>query len=252
VSTAVTPRQEAPPPPGAPDANAFKYVAFEDRFRGSREEIRQRLLPYLPLFSGATNVVDIGCGRGEFLDLFREHGVAARGIDVNDEMVEACRARGLTADRADALAFLESQPDDSIGGLTAIQVVEHLEPEYLMRLIEIARHKLKPGAHMVLETINAACWAAFFDSYIRDFTHAHPIHPDTLKYLVQVSGFASTELRYLAPIAERDKLPKVSVSDDAGQVDPHMIDLIETVNAHADRLNNQLFTFRDFAVVARK
>jgi O-antigen chain-terminating methyltransferase len=209
-------------------------------------------MPYLPLFSGATNVVDIGCGRGEFLDLFREHGIAARGIDVNDEMVEACRARGLAADRADALTFLESQPDDSVGGLTAIQVVEHLEPAYLMRLIETARHKLAPGAHMVLETINAACWAAFFDSYIRDFTHAQPIHPDTLKYLVQASGFGSTELRFLMPIADHDKLPKVHVSGESGQIDQNLIDLAETINAHADRLNNQLFTFRDFAVVARK
>lgn len=235
-----------------PDPNAFKYVGFEDRFRGSREDVRQRLVPYLPLFAGATNVVDIGCGRGELLDLFREHGIGARGIDINDEMVDACRSRGLQADRADALAFLESQPDNSLGGVIAIQVVEHLEPGYLMRLIETAHHKLAPGAHLVLETINAACWAAFFDSYIRDFTHAHPIHPDTLKYLVQASGFGSTDLRFLAPVSEHEKLPTVKLPDEFGALDQTVIDLIETINAHADRLNNQLFTFRDFAVVARK
>jgi len=238
--------------PQAPDPNAFKYVGFEDRFRGSREEIRQRLLPYLPLFAGATNVVDIGCGRGELLDLFREQGAGARGIDINDEMVDTCRSRGLQADRADALGFLLAQPDNSLGGVVAIQVVEHLEPGYLMQLIETAHHKLAPGAPLVLETINAACWAAFFDSYIRDFTHAHAIHPDTLKYLVQASGFGSTELRFLAPIDEYDKLPTVKMPETPGVADQTTIDLVETVNAHADRLNKQLFTFRDFAVVARK
>jgi hypothetical protein len=78
----------------APDPNAFAYVAFEDRYRGSTDEIRKRLQDYLPLFAGATNVLDVGCGRGELLDLLREQGVQARGIDINDEMVALCRTRG--------------------------------------------------------------------------------------------------------------------------------------------------------------
>jgi SAM-dependent methyltransferase len=236
------------------DIDAFKYLAFEDRFRGSREEIRRRLSDYPPLFAGARAVLDIGCGRGELLDLFREHGVDARGIDVNDEMVEACRARGLSAERADALAYLSAQPDGSLGGLIAIQVVEHLEPPYLMRLIETAHHKLAPGAPMVLETINAACWAAFFDSYIRDFTHVRPLHPDTLRYLVQASGFTNADVQFRSEFPPQDRLRTVSLPAAPPNTPEQtaIAELSEAVNAQAERLNAQLFTHRDFAIVARR
>ena len=251
----------SPAAPSAPlaaladtDVDAFKYVAFEDRFRGSREEIRQRLSDYPPLFAGARAVLDIGCGRGELLDLFREHGVDARGIDVNDEMVAACRARGLAAERADALTYVSALPDGSLGGLIAIQVVEHLEPAYLMRLIETAHHKLAPGAPLVLETINAACWAAFFDSYIRDFTHVRPLHPETLRYLVQASGFTHAEIQFRSEFASHDRLRTVSLSGASPETPEQaaIAELSEAVNAHAERLNAQLFTHRDFAVIARK
>jgi 2-polyprenyl-3-methyl-5-hydroxy-6-metoxy-1,4-benzoquinol methylase len=237
--------------PAAIDTNAYKYVVFEDRYRGSREEIQRRLAEYPPLFEGARNVLDIGCGRGELLGLLRDRGIEARGIDINDEMVEVCRSRGLTAERADALTYLSAQPDASLGGLIAIQVVEHLEPGYLMQLIDAAYQKLKPGAPMVFETINAACWAAFFDSYIRDFTHARPLHPDTLRYLVQASGFARVDIKYLAPVADQDKLPRVRMMSDEDAT-PTVVELVEGLNAHANRLNSQLFTYRDFAVVAHR
>jgi O-antigen chain-terminating methyltransferase len=234
-----------------PDTDAFKYVGFEDRFRGSHEEIRQRLVPYLPLFAGAANVLDAGCGRGELLELFREQGISARGIDINDEMVAECRARGLTAERADALTYLEAQPDGSLGGLAAIQVVEHLEPAYLMRFLETAHHKLAAGAPLVLETINPACWTAFFDSFLRDLTHTRPLHPDTLQYLVQASGFLTSDVRYLSPVSDKDKLPSVTVTPPS-DADPTLTDVVETINAHATRLNSRLFTFRDYAIVAHK
>ena len=252
-SSSAMPSIAAPATTGA-DIDAFKYLAFEDRFRGSREEIRRRLSDYPPLFAGARAVLDIGCGRGELLDLFRDHGVDARGIDVNDEMVEACRARGLSAERADALAYLSAQPDGSLGGLIAIQVVEHLDPPYLMRLIETAHHKLAPGAPMVLETINAACWAAFFDSYIRDFTHVRPLHPDTLRYLVQASGFTNTEVQFRSEFPPQDRLRTVSlpVAPPNTPEQTAIAELSEALNAQAERLNSQLFTHRDFAIVAKK
>ena len=243
-----------------PDPSAFAYVAFEDRYRGSTDEIRRRLQDYLPLFAGATNVLDVGCGRGELLDLLREQGVQARGIDINDEMVARCRERGLTADKADAIAFLNAQPEQSLGGLIAIQVIEHLEPTYLIRFIEAAYRAMKSDAPLVLETINAACWSAFFDSYIRDFTHARPLHPDTMRYLVQASGFRSVEIRFRSPFAPEERLPTMPLppappsgeTPAAGPSTAALGDLIEALNAHAERLNARLFTHRDYAIVARR
>jgi 2-polyprenyl-3-methyl-5-hydroxy-6-metoxy-1,4-benzoquinol methylase len=247
----------SPSATATPDLNAFAYVAFEDRYRGSTDEIRKRLQDYLPVFAGAANVLDVGCGRGELLDLLREQGVEARGIDINDEMVAICRDRGLKAEKADAIAFLNAQPEHSLGGLIAIQVVEHLEPSYLIRFIEAAHRAMKTDAPLVLETINAACWSAFFDSYIRDFTHVRPLHPDTMRYLVQAGGFRSVEIQFRSPFGREDRLPTVPLPaaeppGDMPAAGPSMADLIEALNAHAERLNSRLFTHRDYAIVARR
>ena len=121
------------PPTSAYDG--YKYVAFEDNFRGSQAEIRSRVAGYLPYFEGATNVLAVGCGRGEFLDLLRERGVTASGIELNHDMVEVCRTRNLLVSEGDAVSYLGTLPDDSLGGLFAAQVVEHLEPEYLLKFL---------------------------------------------------------------------------------------------------------------------
>ncbi len=199
----------APGVPGVPglpgaDLDAYKYLGFEDAFRGSQQEIRRRLEEYVPLFAGQSDVLDIGCGRGEFLDLLRAAGISARGLDLNHEMVEESRRRGLDVAEGDALGYLQGLPDASLGGLFAAQVVEHLPPDYLMRLLETAAHKLRPGAVVVLETINPACWLAFFESYIRDLTHVRPLHPETLQYLLRVSGFTDVSIAFKAPDARVD------------------------------------------------
>jgi SAM-dependent methyltransferase len=221
---------------------AWKYVGFEDRFRGSRDEIRRRLEAYVPVFDGATDVLDIGCGRGEFLNLLREHGIGARGLDLNHEMVEVCRAQGLEAVEGDALGYLRTLPDQSLGGLFAAQVAEHLEPDYLLELLEEAFVKLRPGSAIVLETINVASWFAFFSSYIRDITHVRPLHPDTLSYLLTAHGFQEVSVRYSAPSPDRDKLVRVAGE---GIVE-------DALNANADKLNALLFTDMDYAAIGRR
>jgi len=224
---------------------SHKYVGFEDAFRGSTDAIRAQLADYVPLFAGASDVLDIGCGRGEFLGLLREQGVSGRGIDLNDAMVEVCRGKGLDASNADALSYLGGLPDQSLGGLFAAQVVEHLEPAYLTRLLETAFEKLRPGAPIVLETINPACWFAFFESYVRDITHVRPLHPDTLKFLLIASGFNQIDIRYRAPYPEHEKLQPIAPGAIA-------TDAIETLNANVNKLNQLLFTYLDYAAVARR
>ena len=230
----------------AHDSNALSssYVGFEDQFRGSADAIRSRLLEYVPIFTGASDVLDVGCGRGEFLRLLAEHGVSARGIDLNQAMVDVCRDQGLNATVADLLPYLRSLPDGSLGGLFAAQVVEHLQPGYLTHFLDVAFEKLRPGAAIVLETINPACWFAFFESYVRDITHVRPLHPDTLKFLLVATGFQQVTIRYRAPYPDHEKLQRVA--------SPGFGDAAETLNANVDKLNSLLFTYLDYAAVGRR
>lgn len=221
---------------------SFKYVGFEDQFRGSATVIRERLQDYLPLFAEQHDVLDIGCGRGEFLDLLRQQGVHARGLDINHEMVEVCRQRGLEATEGDALGYLRSLPDESLGGIFAAQVVEHLEPDYLVGLLQRAGEVLRPGGVLALETVNVACWFAFFQSYVRDITHVRPLHPETLAYFVRASGFPHVDVEYRSPYPDAHKLQHVP----GGEA------LHYAVNANVDKLNSLLFTHLDYAVIARK
>jgi SAM-dependent methyltransferase len=230
------------------DLDSHKYVAFEDQFRGSADDIRQRVSTYVPLFAGAADVLDIGCGRGEFLMLLREQHVSARGIDLNPSMVDVCREKGLDAHHADALAYLRGQPDASLGGLFAAQVIEHLAPDYLIQLLDAAFDKLRPGSAIVLETINPGCWFAFFESYIRDITHSQPIHPDTLKHLLIASGFQQIDIQYRAPYPEWEKLQPLA----SGRLETTLAEHVETLNANVEKINRLLFTYLDYAAVGRR
>lgn len=233
---------------------AYQYVGFEDKFRGSESAIRQRQADYVEYFKGQSNVLDVGCGRGEFLDLLRDNGISSKGLDLNPEMVEVCKSRGLDATAADARSYLSGVADESLGGLIAIQVVEHLQPSYLTEMLGLAFDKIRPGGRIVLETINPACWVAFFESYIRDLTHVKPIHPETLQYLLQASGFANVEIVYRAPIAPEGKLQKVSArpthyGDSATDA---LTELVSSFNGNVDRLNERIFSFQDFAAIATR
>lgn len=243
-----------PPVPSPTDGHDdYKYVGFEDQFRGSEQAIQQRLLAYVPIFEGRSDVLDIGCGRGELLSVFKASGIGSRGIDANGDMAAIARERGLEATHADALGYVRSLPEGSLGGVIATQVVEHLEPSYLMRLLDAAARALQPGAPIVLETINAACWLAFFSSYIRDFTHVRPVHPETLQYLLRASGFERVAIRYSAPVPDQVKMKTIDLPADVlGSPDSSAIALTQiahTLNANAIVLNNLMFTHLDYAAV---
>ena len=234
--------------------DSYKYVGFENHFRGSTDDIRERLTAYLPHFSGVTDVLDVGCGRGEFLDLLRESGVTARGIDTNHEMVQVCLKRGVAAEEGDALTYLRGIPDGSLGGLFSAQVVEHLEPGYLLSLLDAAFLKLRPGAVLILETINAASWSAFFHSYIRDLSHVRPLHPDTLQYFVTASGFQNVRVEYRSPLPASFKLEPLPAHDDetSTEAPPASANLVHAFNRNVEKVNSLLFADQDFAVIAER
>ena len=232
------------------------YVAFEDQFRGSDDEIGERLRAYVPIFEGASDVLDIGCGRGELLHALKSAGIPAKGVDANGEMAAIARERGLDAVQGDALSYVTARVDASIGVIIATQVVEHLEPAYLIRLIAAAAQKLRPGAPIVIETINPACWLAFFSSYIRDLTHVRPVHPETLQYLLRASGFNRVDIRYSAPVPDHMRMKTIDLpaeivsSHDARSV--ALARVAHTLNANAVILNNLMFTHLDYAAIAHR
>ena len=154
----------------------------------------------------ASDVLDVGCGRGEFLALLPEHGISARGIDVNPAMVDVCRAHGLDAVTADALPTSRRARTDHLGGCLRRRSSSTSQTALPDAVARRGVRQTAAGAPIVLETINPACWFAFFESYIRDLTHVRPVHPDTLKYLLIASGFQHVEIRYRAPYPESDKL----------------------------------------------
>ena len=238
----------------AGEDEASAYVSFEDVFRGAPGDIAERQRAYLDCFAGASDVLDIGCGRGEFLELLRERGVVARGIDTNPEMVARCVERGLSATRADALNHLTALPEHAVGGIFSAQVVEHLEADYLVRLTQEMHRVLRPGGRAVVETINPTSWIAFFSAYLRDVTHRHPLHPDTLEYLLRAAGFRDVRVAYSSPPPAASRLERVAVDRElsATPAGAALVELADVFNRNADRLNDLVFADQDYAVIATR
>jgi SAM-dependent methyltransferase len=222
------------------------YFGFELQMRGTTEEIRARQEPYVDDFRAAAPVLDVGCGRGEFLDLLREAGIAAHGVDSDSEMVAFCRGQGLDVAERDALAHLESLPDASLGGIFAAQVVEHLPPARLVGFLALAAAKLRPRGVLVAETINPLSLIAL-GHYFADITHAQPLVPMTLELLARQSGFERAEVRYLNQPAVADRLALVELP-----ADPAFDSARTALTANIKRLNEVVFGSQDYALVATR
>jgi methionine biosynthesis protein MetW len=174
-------------PPVAPDQD---YIAFEDVFRQSEEVIRERQRPYVGLLGDREPVLDAGCGRGEFLELLREAGISARGVELDAGMVARTRAKGLEVEQGDVVEYLDRLEDGSLGALFAAQVVEHLPYPELLAFLRLGWAKLRSGALLIAETVNPhAPWA--LKNFWFDLTHQHPIFPEVLLTLCRGIGFDS-------------------------------------------------------------
>jgi O-antigen chain-terminating methyltransferase len=206
--------REGPPhaasPPLAP--LAFDYARFAEKFRGPEEYVKTGQKIYLPYFAGCRNVLDIGCGRGEFLKMMRDAGIPARGIDLSQESVAACRFAGLDAEVADAFRYLEGLPEGSLDGVFCAQVVEHLPPERLPELIRGCASRLAPGGVIAIETPNPECLAIFATHFYLDPTHTRPVPHLLLIFYLEEFGVGNIELRRLSPARESmpaiDSLPE--------------------------------------------
>jgi 2-polyprenyl-3-methyl-5-hydroxy-6-metoxy-1,4-benzoquinol methylase len=193
---------EAMPGPPAQKKIAIDWLRFADNFRGPEDQIREHQKRYIARFTGATGILDLGCGRGEFLDAAREAGIEARGIDQSEECIGVCLSKGLKAERAELFAHLESLPDLSLGGVYCSQVVEHLPPERLPDLINLLAKKLNHGALLAIETPNPECLAIYASHFYLDPTHTRPIPARLVGFYLEEAGFTNLEVEWLSPAVE--------------------------------------------------
>ncbi|MRN54367.1 class I SAM-dependent methyltransferase [Paenibacillus monticola] len=223
----------------------FDYLLFENRFRGSNDDIRNRQMKYLDYYKNKKNVLDIGCGRGEFIELLLENNITAKGIDLTDEMVEYCQDLGLPVEKQEAIHYLEQQEDNSLGGIFLGQVIEHIPFESIIRLVELARAKLMPGSYLIMETPNPQTLAIFSRSFYMDPTHVKPVHPLTVQFLAESVGFRETNLVYSGRVEKEASIPRIQETTSS-------IMNIEEINKSIDKLNDLLFGDQDYALIARK
>ena len=210
------------------------YLAFEDRYRGSRELIQSRLEAYLPFIETLKawhtpcTVFDLGCGRGEWLQLMQINGVQGYGVDIDEHMLEACYKLKLKVENVDALEAIKALPNNSQSVISAFHLVEHIEFAQAQHLVEEAFRVLKPGGLLILETPNAENFTVgSFDFYL-DPSHIKPVHSQLLSFMTEFSGFA------------RNKVLRLNESPDIYHIQrPGLIQVLAGVSP-------------DYAVIAQK
>jgi SAM-dependent methyltransferase len=212
------------------------YSAFEEEFRGSQTIIRDRLKIYLPLIADMTfprtaPILDLGCGRGEWLDLLQAAGYKTLGLDINAAMLEQCQTRGLKVVQGDAYSYLRSLPDDSLGGISGFHIVEHLPFEQLVGLIAEAFRVVQPGGFVLFETPNPQNVLVGSFSFYLDPTHRNPIPMEVMRFLLRYSGFDQV-------------IPIWANASDL----PHVVEDSEL----AKRFNALFYGFMDYAVIGLK
>jgi SAM-dependent methyltransferase len=214
------------------------YVDFEGIFRGPREQIRERQKIYLPVLRSAgiegpgNPVLDLGCGRGEWLEELRQHGIEARGADTNRAMLEDCRKLGLNVVEGDALQHLASLPDGSEAAITSFHMIEHMSFQNVIMLLDQALRVLRPGGLLILETPNPGNLAVGASTFYLDPTHVRPIPSPLLQFAAEARGFCDSQIMELHPYPESVRLPD------------------ET--AVGRRFNECIYGPQDYALVARK
>lgn len=219
------------------------YAKFEEKFRGSQEEIRSRIRRYLAYFSAGVQVLDLGCGRGEWLELLQSIGANPIGVDLNESAIALCRKKGLNVEQDDFFHYLEQQEDCSLDGITAIQVIEHLTPVQLLRLTQLCYRKLKFGGHIIFETQNPSVVFTMTTYFFVDPTHIRPVHSEWVKYVLEDAGFSDVILDYPEYAWVGDGfIPHLNSSNSD----------TANLNQQIDFLNNLLYGSTDYAAIGVK
>lgn len=213
---------------------------IDDEFRGGLDGQAR----YLRFFDGGQNVLDIACGRGNFLEKLKEFDVKAFGVDFDETMVQECLDRNLDVVCLDALSYLKNllAGGRKLDGIFSAQFVEHLDMPYLVDMLRVAYKLLEDGKFIVLETINIKSLSVFANSAYKDPTHRNFLHPEALKFILESIGFRDIEFIFSGEFDENEKLQKIDGKTDADRI----------YNSNLDKLNELLFAPQDYAVIAKK
>ena len=236
------------PSEGAPRLAPSRPALFAELERGSRREVMARLEQYVEKFRAGDPVVDLGCGRGEFLEAAREHGVAAYGVDLDADSVAESRSLGLDARQEDLFDHLAGLPDGSLGGVFSSQVVEHLPPERLTDLMEKVARVLRPGGVVVIETPNPATFATHVHSFWRDPTHTRPVPDVALAFAARTAGLVVEDVLFTSPLPDEERLQPILQQP----ADAELKAVVDRFNLLTERLNDLLLGYQDYALVAIK
>lgn len=226
------------------NAPQIDYFQFENQFRGSREWIKNSQRNYVDYFkiNNGHDVLDIGCGRGEFLELMSENGIPAMGIDSYEPFIDYCKESGFRVKEGDALTYLNSLDDSSLGGIFMAHVVEHISNDYVLALINTAYKKLITGAYFILETPNPETLYIYKDFNI-DMGHIKPVHFLALEYCFKQANYESVE-RFNNEFSKHPMETKHIFSNE--------IENIDEFNKWVDTVNDLIFGYRDYTLIAKK
>lgn len=228
----------------------FSNISFGDRFRGSREEILLRYDDIADrLVATGGPMLDLGCGRGELIELVIAKGGEARGAELDPELVKFCRSIFLDVREANALEALLAEDDDSLGSVALIQVIEHLTPQQLVDLLPVAHRKLRKGGLLVAETPNGTSPFIYTRSFYCDPTHTNPVHHEYFTFALQQVGFEHVDIQWRSAVADIDRIPSMPTKRGASETDKA---LIKQLNERVLRINQFLFPPQDYLAVARK
>jgi 2-polyprenyl-3-methyl-5-hydroxy-6-metoxy-1,4-benzoquinol methylase len=218
----------------------FSAERFEEAFRGSRAEMLDRYRDLAARLVGAAPVLDIGCGRGEFLELLAEAGVDARGVDTDPELVKSAVENGVDAVEVEAIRYLSDLPDQELGGIVLIQVIEHFSAQEIVDFVALATDKVRPGGRVFIETVNPQSLYVFAHAMFLDPTHWRPVHPAYLEFLFREAGFSEVSIEWRSPPPASDVLEETPADSQAAPL----------YNANVRRLNQLLFAPQDYLAVA--
>lgn len=221
------------------------YSSFEDRHRGAQGVIRPLLAPYLEHFDGCRRVVDLGCGRGEFLGMLTERGIDAYGVDSDDSQVAVAQAEGRDVRLEDAVAHLHGLRTGDVDGVFSSQVAEHLTTNQLVSSIDLVHRKLAPGGVLVMETPNPEALFIFATFFYVDLTHIKPIHPEALRWAFEACGFEDVRIVRSQRVPDSARLTPIP---EELRTQPGW----DVLSRNTDMLNDLVYGYQHYAVVGRK